>query len=208
MTVTSAAARLPRYVSGAGPQVAGAGFRPLYEKPVPTPAEDRLAEQNAAVTQALATAQAEFVAARAADQAAFERRFAERETQILATIGDALAVQVADGLAAIEERVGHHVGAVLLHFLDHAVRERAVGELCEAVSVLLAGGSATRVRIAGPAALCERVEAAIGRTGVTVERADGDAADVSVTIDETIVETSSAAWMDRLMAQAGAADDG
>ena len=208
MTVTSAAVRLPRYISGAGPQFGGAGFQPLYEKPVPTPAEDRLAEQNAAVAQTLAAAQAEFDAARAADQAEFERRIAERETQILTTIGDALAVQVAEGFAKIEERVGHHVGAVLLHFLDHAVRERAVDELCEAVSVLLAGGSATRVRIAGPAALSRRVEAAIGQTGVTVERADGDAADVSVTIDETIMETNCAAWMDRLMAQAGAANDG
>ena len=57
------------------------------------------------------------------------------------------------------------VGAVLLRFLDHAVRERAVGELIEAVSALVAGGSATRVSIAGPAALVERVEAAIAPTG-------------------------------------------
>jgi hypothetical protein len=43
---------------------------------------------------------------------------------------------------------------------------------------------------------------------VAVERADSDTADVSVTIDDTAVETNIAAWMDRLMAQAGAADDG
>ncbi len=208
MTVTTAALRLPRFVSGTVPEIASAGFRPFNEKPAPTPAEDRLAEQDAAVAQALAAARDEFDATRAADLAAFERRLAEREAEILATVGDALAGQVREGLAAIEERVGHQVGATLLRFLDHAVRERAVGELTEAVSALLAGGTAARVRIAGPAALSERVEAAIAPTGVPVERVESDAVDVLVTIDETIVETNITAWMDRLMAQVGAADNG
>ena len=113
-----------------------------------------------------------------------------------------------DGLAAIEERVGREVGTVLMRFLDHAVRERAVGELTEAVSALIAGGTATRVRIAGPAALIGRVEAAIAATGVPVERDESDTADVSVSIDDTVVETNIAAWMDRLMAQVEAADNG
>ncbi len=140
--------------------------------------------------------------------AAFEQRLAEREAEILTTIGDALAGQMAEGLAAIEEQVGRHVGTALLRFLDHAVRERAIGELAEAVSALVASGGTTRVRITGPVALTGRVEAAIAPTGVAVERVESDAADISVAIDDTVVETSIRAWMDRLMAQAGAADDG
>ena len=203
MTVTAAALHLPRFESGAVRQIASAGFRPLNEKPAPAPVEDRLAAENAAVAEALAAAQAEFDAARAADGAAFEQRLAEREAEILATVGDALSRQVSEGLAAIEERVGQAVSTALLRFLDHAVRERAVGELNEAVSALLAGGNAARVRIAGPAALTERVEKAIAPAGVPVERIESDAADVSVAIDDTLVETNMAAWMDRLMAQVG-----
>jgi hypothetical protein len=209
MTVTSAAVRLPRFASGETvPKFANPAFRPLNEKPAPPPEADGLAERNAAVAEALEAARAEFDAARAADLAEFERRLAEREAEIHAAIGEALAARLAEGLAAVEERVGRQVDTVLLRFLDRAVRERAVSELGEAVSALLAGGTAARVRIAGPAALIDRVAAAIAPTGVPVERAEEDAADVSVTIDDTVVETNMAAWMDRLMSQAGAADDG
>ena len=160
------------------PEFASAGFRPLNEKPAPAPVEDRLAAQNAAVAEALAAAQAEFDAVREADRSEFEQRLAAREAEILASVGESLSGQVAEGLSAIEERVGQAVSAVLLRFLDHAVRERAVNELSEAVSALLAGGGAASVKIAGPAALSERVERSIAPTGVTVERIDSDAADI------------------------------
>ncbi len=208
MTVTAAATRLPRFASGSAPEITSAGFRRLNEKPAPTPEDDRQATENAAVAAALAAAEAEFDAARAADRAEFERHLAEREADIHAMIGETLADRMSEGLAAIEERIGRAVATALLRFLDNAVHERALGELAEAVSALIAGGTATRIRIAGPAALVERVEAAIAPTGVPIERAEGDAADVSVTIDETVVETNIAAWMDRLMSEAGTADDG
>ena len=204
----AAAAHLPRFASESGPEIASAGFRRLNEKPAPLPAEERLSVQDAAVAEALATARAEFDAIRATDRDAFERRLAERETEILASVGETLSGQVAEGLAAIEERVGRQVGTVLLRFLDQAVHERAVSELIEAVSALVTGGSASRVRIAGPAALVERVEAAIAPTGVPVERGEGSTADVSVTIDDTVVETNIAAWMERLMAQVEATGNG
>jgi hypothetical protein len=165
MTITAAAVRLPRFAGRSVPEITSAGFRPLNEKPAPLPAEDRLAAQKAAVAEALAAARAEFDAVRAAERAEFERCLAQREAEVLSAIGEALSGQVADGLAAIAERVGREASAALLRFLDHAVRERAVGELTEAVSALLVGGTATRVRIAGPAALTERVGPGSERRG-------------------------------------------
>ena len=208
MTVTAAATLLPRFPSSPVPEIASSRFRSLLEKPAPAPAEDRLAVLSAAVAQALEAARAEFDATRAADLAAFELRLAEREKELLASIGDTFCGQVVEGLAAIEERLGHHVGAALLRFLDHAVRERAVGELSEAMSALLAGGTAIRIKVSGPSALTKRVEAVIASAGAPVELVETDTADLSVTIDDTIVETNIAAWMDRLMAQAEAADNG
>ena len=79
MTVTAAAAHLPRFASGVVRKFASAGFRPLNEAPAPTPAQDRLAVQDAAVAEAVAAARAEFNGTRAADLAEFERRLAERE---------------------------------------------------------------------------------------------------------------------------------
>ncbi len=208
MSAIAAAVHLPRFASGAVPEIARAGFRRLNEKPEAAPEVDREAAENAAVAAALAAQQAEFDAARAADQADFQQRLAERENEILASVGEALSAEILAGLAAIEERVGDQVGTVLMHFLGNAVRERAVSELGEAVAALFTGATATRVRIAGPAVLCDRVAAAVAEAGVPVERADQATAEVSVTIDDTIVETNVSAWMDRLMAEVGTADDG
>jgi hypothetical protein len=208
MTVTAAATLLPRFPSSPVPEIASSRFRSLLEKPAPAPAEDRLAVQSAAVAQALEAARAEFDATRAADLAAFELRLAEREKELLASIGDTFCGQVVEGLAAIEERVGHHVATALLRFLDHAVRERAVGELREAICALVAGGTAIRLRVSGPAALIKRVEGVIESAGVPVELVESGSADLSVTIDDTIIETNMAAWMNRLMSEAGAANNG
>lgn len=208
MTVTAAAVHLPRFPGTPAPETTRANFRRLNEKPTPPVEEARPNTQNAAVAQAIAAARAEFDATRAADLAEYERRLAERETEILSAMGDRLAGELTAELAAIAERVGLHVGTVLLRFLDQAVRERAVSELVEAVSALLTGATATRVRIAGPAALTERVAAAIGPTGVPVECTASEAAELSVTIDDTVVETNVTAWMDRLLAEVGATDNG
>lgn len=208
MTVAAAAAHLPRFANGSAPEIASAGFRLLTEKPAPPPMEDRQAAQAAAVAAALEAAAAEFAATRAADRTEFERRLAERESDLLASIGQALSAQLAEGLAAIEEQIGAHVAAVLLRFLDSAVRERAVSELTEAVAALAADGDALRIRVAAPAELVERLQAAMAPTKTAVEWTGGTATEVSVSIDDTIVETNVTAWLDRLMPETGGAADG
>ena len=206
MTVAAVAAHLPRFVSGTLPELPGGGFRLLSEKPAPSPVEDSQAALDAAVAEALEAAHAEFAAARAADHEDFERRLAERESEILASVGQALSVQLAEGLAALEERIGAHVAGVLLRFLDSAVRERAISELTEAVAALAADGNAVRIKIVAPAALVGRLKAAMTATETAVDWVDGAGTDVSVSIEDTIVETNMTAWLDRLSSGKAASD--
>jgi hypothetical protein len=197
MTV-AAGYRLPVFSGSAFPEFGpGTGFRPLVEPPA-KPLEDRLPEEMTAVERALVEARSEFEAVRAADQAEFERRLEERERQALASVADTLSGQLAAGLDRIETAIAQHAARVLAGFLHEAVRERALADLSETVGGLLVGGGAARVKVAGPAALLERLKSIANPGAASIEFTEHDAAEVTVAIDETVVETNIGAWMERV----------
>ena len=87
---------------------------------------------------------------------------------------------------------------MLAGFLHGAVRERALADLSETVGGLLIGGGAARVKVAGPAALLERLKSIATPGAAPIEFTEHDAAEVTVAIDETVVETNIGAWMERI----------
>jgi hypothetical protein len=178
----------------------------LVEAPDPEVPQHAPSEREQAIAAALAGAEARFEAARSADQVEFERRLAENERQILETVADRLAGQLLAALAALEQSVAGHTSRILLRFLDGSVRERALGELSETVAALIAGGAATKVKLTAPAALVERLRTRLPAT--LVEPIAGEIADVTVSIDDTIVETRISEWLERLLAAAGGTADG
>jgi hypothetical protein len=200
--------RLPHFRAAVTPPVArpSGGFRPLVEAPDPEVPQHAPSEREQAIAAALAGAEARFEAARSADQSEFERRLAENERQILETVADRLAGQLLAALAALEQSVAGHTSRILLRFLDGSVRERALGELSETVAALIAGGPATKVKLTAPAALVERLRTRLPAT--LVEPIAGEIADVTVSIDDTIVETRISEWLERLLAAAGGTADG
>jgi hypothetical protein len=169
----------------------GNGFRPLAEAAeVGPPAEQADALANAR-DEAMVVARAEFERIRAADLAEHERLLEERERQFAETTGGVLLGQLSDGLARIESVLGGHVARVLARFLDHAVRERALAELSETVAALMVGGGAVPL----VSRLRELLDAA---ATASIECAVGAKPEVTVTIDDTIIETQIAAWMERV----------
>jgi hypothetical protein len=109
----------------------------------------------------------------------------------------AASVSEPDGDAKIATPQG--VARVLLRFLGNAARDRALDQLSETVAALLAAGGAARVRIAGPESLVNRLRQQAETLKVVVEvTVNPDAADVTVTLDDTIVETRIAEWMERV----------
>ena len=156
--------------------------------------------------QALAEARVEFEAIRARDLAEFEARLAAKERDFAESTGDVLAERLTAGLAKIEAAVSDHAATVLSRFLQGAIRTRAVSELSETVATLLFSARGARVRVRGPAALVVRLRERLAGYGDIAFISD-ETADVSVTIDDTIIETAIAAWEERLRA-AVAADEG
>jgi len=151
--------------------------------------------------EALAEARAEFEQIRAADRAEHERQLEERERQFAETTGGVLLGHLSDGLAKIERALCEQTARVLARFLDKAIRERALRELSETVAALIAGGGAVTAKIVGPEPLVARLRELLdASTGPAIELVVGITPEVTVTIDDTIIETRIAAWMDRVNA--------
>jgi hypothetical protein len=197
MAASAFSAHLPHFRSGAFAGADLAGLRPLGGQG-PAPDDDYAAVARAR-EEAVAATQAAFEVIRARDLEACERRLAESERQFAEKTADVLAGKLAEGLAALEVRLSAQVARVLGRFLESAVRDRALGELSETVQALIATAGATRLKISGPEALVARFRQATASLKVSAEVViDSASADVTVALDDTIVETRIAAWMDRV----------
>ena len=158
--------------------------------------------------EALAEAEAKFAQIRVADRADFELRLAERENAFAEETADVLAERLTAGLAEIGEAIAGHVGMALSRFLDSAVRTRALAELSEAVASLLMNSAASRIRVTGPGPLIDALRQQLADRGDSVEYVAASTPDVVVAIDDTIVETQIAAWLERMNAAVSGGADG
>lgn len=179
---------------------------PLGGPAAPPPDDGRSDAENRAIREAVEAARTECERQRAEDKADFDMRLAEVRQQLTEEFADALAGRVTAALAEMSGAISAHVAAVLSRFLDGAVRHRALDELCETVSALVVENRAARVRIVGPEPLLARLKQRLSALGDAIEYAEAGGADVTVRIDDTVIETRIAAWAERLAAAAGVSD--
>ena len=206
--VAAASRHLPHFALTAFNRIdLGDDFAPLADMPGPVPEQSDALESARA--EALAEARAEFEQIRAADRAEHERCLVERERQFAETTGGVLLGHLSDGLARIERTLCEEAAHVLARFLDTAVRERALAELSETVAALVAGAGAVTVKVAGPEPLLERLREGFDASRMpAIELTVNSAPEVTVTIDDTIIETRIAAWMNRVNAAVGGEGSG
>ena len=176
----------------------GGRMQPLGAADAP-PADGPAEAEARGRAQGLAEARAEFEAIRANDLAEFETRLAAKEHEFTERTANVLAERLTQGLAQIEEAVSGQTAIVLSRFLETAIRTRAVAELSETVAVLLVQARGARVRVNGPEALVGLLRERLADHG-DIEFEVTEAADLSVAIDDTIIETQIAAWEERLEA--------
>lgn len=202
MAANAFSAYLPHFRIGAFAAADLARLPPLGG-PVPAADDDRDAIARAR-EEAAAEAKQAFEAVRSHDLATYERQLAENDRLFAEKTADVLAGKLAEGLSALETRLGAQVARVLGRFLESAVRDRAIGELSDTVQALVAAAGAAHLRIVGPEALVVRFNQAIAGLKIPADIViDPTAADMTVTLDDTIVETRIAAWMDRVGEVAG-----
>jgi hypothetical protein len=112
--------------------------------------------------------------------------------------GAKLAVQLAAGLQALEAQVADAAARVLAPFLETRLKQQAIAELRADLEVLLAKDPTISLNITGPEDLLQALREQLAGSTCAVTYTAGDACDVRITADQTLLETRLAAWKARV----------
>lgn len=175
--------------------------QPAASVPEPEPTVSRK-ELEAGIAEAEAKAE-ERVRLEYEALLAGERGKHEAETQLLKTqLGEEAAVLIGARFEALEQQVVSLTSSVAARILGVALTEdlqhRSIDELARIVSQALADGEAVNVRVRGTPLMCEALRGKIGDNANRVTFADGPDMDLTVQLDETLLETRLAEWSDAL----------
>ena len=128
----------------------------------------------------------------------FEQHLASQRLAWAEQEGSVLAERMLAAIRDMETRIGECTARILQPFLKEQVRRQAVTELVALVETMLSKDRNATLAVCGPddlvAVLRERLQ------GVTanVTFASGDAPDVQISLDQTILQTNLGAWIARI----------
>jgi hypothetical protein len=129
---------------------------------------------------------------RSADQLAQERQKWLDET----------AGKIVDGVKDVgnqlEAKIAQVVGRMLEPIVTNVVQKQAVATFVEQISSLPTDGRRPAMRISGPADLLDSVRNKLGVKAMAVEFRATQAAEVSVAVDDMVLETQIKLWAERL----------
>lgn len=148
------------------------------------------------VLEGRAAAQAEYGAQIHQQAEVAEKHLKSERERWVADEGGRLGTLIGTSLEGIGTRVAEQVARILKPFLREQVRQRSMTELASTLDGLLIKGEYSKITVSGP-------EDLVGVLRTHLEgRADGivflvleRACDISVTADETILETRIGSWL-------------
>lgn len=158
--------------------------------------ELRISEAHArGVAEGRAAAEAEFAVAAAAQVAGFEEKLTAERARWAEEQGATLGERCASALDEMEQRLSHTVGELLKPVLSESVRSRALEELTAVLHGMLSKGEYAKVVVSGPSDLLGAMETRLAGSHSGMSFVPSDGTDVSVSVDETILETRIGAWI-------------
>jgi hypothetical protein len=127
-----------------------------------------------------------------ADQISREREQWLAERVELTTNG------IPEACRALEDSIAGVVARVLEPVLSAAVRQQAITEFVERLSVLMSDPSNPMFRITGPHELLEAVRRKIPLKAVAIDYRLAETKELRVIADKTVIETQMQGWIQRL----------
>jgi len=118
-------------------------------------------------------------------------RWAGEQSELLAQL-------IAARLDDIERRVADVVGDILKPIVEEQIRAHAVAELTRTLGDMLSNGDYAKITVSGPRDLIEGIEAQMGGSKPAVGFVASETADLTVSADETILETRIGAWAEAM----------
>ncbi|ORE95784.1 hypothetical protein ATO13_02960 [Stappia sp. 22II-S9-Z10] len=168
------------------------------------------AQIGAAVADARREAEAEKTAAvefaRKVERDVAARAVADARKKWCDEEGAAFAARTADAFDALHQKLSDAFGQALAPIAQAAIRDAAVRRFAAVLDDLVgpsAEGAAITVK--GPAQLIDALRQASGDNGIAFEEVEGET-ELTVTVDETTLQTTIAAWADTLQRAIGGDD--
>lgn len=165
--------------------------------------QDREAEKTA---EAVAKAEAEL--AERLQQEYEEKLAAERERhkqeveELQQQLGKQMGETIAERFSAMEQHTVDVTSSLVARILGVALTEelqsRAMERLSEIITSALNDREAVRISVHGTAFLCEQLRGILGERATQVNFVEAPGLDLSVQVDESILETRLAEWSEAL----------
>jgi hypothetical protein len=164
--------------------------------PAPPPPEDDAYERG--VSCGYAAARAEYEQKLNDETSRFNARLGEERHDLLNETAARIAGDIAEVGNQLEAKIAGVTARILEPFISSAVQKQAVASFVEKLSALTADSRRPGIRVTGPSELIELVRTKLGVRAIAVELRSGPVAEVSVVVDDVVLETQMKVWADRL----------
>jgi flagellar biosynthesis/type III secretory pathway protein FliH len=125
-------------------------------------------------------------------------QLAEERDNLLNETAGKIAGDIAEIGNQLETKIAGVAARILEPFISSALQKQAVATFVEQLSSLTSDSRRPTLRITGPSDLLELVRSKLGVRSIAVELRIAPAAEVSVVVDQLVLETQVKLWAERL----------
>jgi vacuolar-type H+-ATPase subunit I/STV1 len=168
-------------------------------KPQPKPAappEDDAYQRG--LSEGYAAARAEYERKLDDEKDKFDARLGEERQDLLNETAATIASNIAEVGHQLEARIAGVTARILEPLISSVVQKQAVASFVEKLSSVTGDSRRPVLRITGPSELIELVRSKLGARSITVELRAEPVAEVSVIVDQVVLETQIKIWAERL----------
>lgn len=164
-------------------------------KPAPPPEDDAY---ERGLSEGYSAARAEFEQKLNEEKDKFSARLVEERNDLLNETAAKIAENIAEVGNQLETRIAGVTARILEPLISSVVQKQAVATFVEKLSSVTGDSRRPVIRITGPSELIELVRSKLGVRSISVELRAEPVAEVSVVVDEFVLETQMKIWADRL----------
>lgn len=165
-------------------------------KPVAPPPEDDAYQRG--LSAGYATARTEYERKLNDEREKFETRLGEERSDLLNETAARIVDNIEDVGKQLEARIAGVTARILEPLISSAVQRQAAASFVEKLSSITGDSRRPLLRITGPSELIELVRSKLGARLIAVELRAEPVAEVSVVVDQTVLETQVKIWAERL----------
>jgi len=167
----------------------------LQPRPAAPPEDDGY---QRGVSDGYAAALAEYELKLNEEREKFNAQLEEQRNNLLDEGAANIANSILEVGNQLEDKIAGVTARVLEPLISNAVQRQAVAGFVEKLSSFVSDGRRPALRVKGPAELIELVRSKLGARSITLEFRAEPVAEVSIAVDEIVLETQVKIWADRL----------